>query len=256
MRFGIIFAIPNETAHLQEFLDIEKTSEKAGLLFQEGKLEQQSIVLVEGGMGKVNAAVVTTLLVEKFGCDFILFSGIAGGLSPQRSIGDVILGEKLIQYDYGIQSAGEFTCYQPGHLPIHEPTERLGYKPSGKPFEQALEALQELALPVISAEAAGGQPRQPEIYRGTILTGDLFLDCVETRERLHAQHNADCVEMEGAAVAQVCERFGKDFLIIRSLSDLAGAQSNGMDFMAFLHETGAGAALSLRCILRAFGNAW
>ncbi|MFD2207498.1 5'-methylthioadenosine/adenosylhomocysteine nucleosidase [Kiloniella antarctica] len=245
---GLICAIPNEIQHFGSAF--VKNSERliAGFSFYSGKLDGVETVLVEAGMGKVNAAVVTTLLMEHFKCRAILFSGVAGGLDPRLGVGDVIVGNKLIQHDYGMTVDGRLMTYQPGHLPIHMPTEQLGYDVDLNLIDKIMSELKEFHLPEISAEAAGGQKRQPVITAGTILTGDQFIGCTMARDKLYNDLSGLAVEMEGAAIAQVAERYKVPFLIIRSLSDLAGEEST-MDFVKFLEETAGGAALVLRRII-------
>ena len=90
-------------------------------------LDGHDVVLAGSGMGKVNAAIVTTLLADRFGCRTIVFSGVAGGLDPALSIGDVVVAERSVQHDAGGLEDGRIRTYQPGHAPIINPTERLGY---------------------------------------------------------------------------------------------------------------------------------
>ncbi|WP_419901468.1 5'-methylthioadenosine/adenosylhomocysteine nucleosidase [Kiloniella sp.] len=247
---GLICAIPNEIQHFGSAFTKEAERSIAGFMFFSGTLDGVDTVLVEAGMGKVNAAVVTTLLMEHFNCRAILFSGVAGGLDPELGVGDVIVGNKLIQHDYGMMVDEKMTAYQPGHLPIHMPTEKLGYEVSSPLIDKLMNALRGFKLPEISAEAAGGKTRQPIITTGTILTGDQFIGCTVARDQLHDDLSGLAVEMEGAAIAQVAERYQVPFIIIRSLSDLAGEEST-MDFMKFLEETAGGAALVLRRIISA-----
>jgi adenosylhomocysteine nucleosidase len=98
------------------------------------------------------------------------------------------------------------------------------------------------------SRGAGGGDRSPRITYGTVLTGDQYLACEVTRERLHAELGGRAVEMEGGALSQVCESFGIPWLVVRSLSDLAGAQSR-FDFTAFVDEVSAQSAAILRHLL-------
>ncbi len=245
---GLICAIPNEIQHFGSAFIKNSEQVIAGFSFYSGKLDGVETILVEAGMGKVNAAVVTTLLMEHYNCRAILFSGVAGGLDPELGVGDVIIGSKLIQHDYGMTVQEKLTTYQPGHLPIHMPTGKLGYDAEPTFIEKIMNELAEFKLPEISAEAAGGHKRQPIITSGTILTGDQFVGCTVVRDKLHNDLSGMAVEMEGAAIAQVADRYQVPFVIIRSLSDLAGEEST-MDFVKFLEETAGGAALVLRRII-------
>lgn len=246
---GVICAIPDEIAHFGTAFTQERVTRHGSFDFAEGVLEGKPTVLVEAGMGKVNAAVVATVLAERFACKSLLFSGVAGGLDPALGIGDVIVGKHLIQHDYGIINNEVTESYHPGHLPIFAPSDRFGYHLNADFLSRIETALVGFELPQISAEAAGGAARTPKLQFGTILTGDQFVNCTATRNRLHNELNGQAVEMEGAAVAQVAERFGIDWLVVRSLSDLAGEESS-IDFIRFLHETAAGAAIVLRRLIK------
>ncbi len=246
---GIICAIPDEIAQFGSAFQQEKVTSHGGFEFAEGILEGKRCILVEAGMGKVNAAVVATILAQEFACKSLLFSGVAGGLDPALGVGDVVVGKHLIQHDYGIINNGVTESYHPGHLPIFAPSERFGYYLDEGLASRIETALEGFELPPLSAEAGGGAARTPKLQFGTILTGDQFVNCTATRNRLHNELGGQAVEMEGAAVAQVAERFCIDWLVVRSLSDLAGEES-GMDFIKFLHETAAGAAIVLRRLIR------
>lgn len=245
---GIICAIPDEIAQFGSAFQQERKTSFGGFDFAEGTLEGRHCILVEAGMGKVNAAVVATILAQQFNCGSLLFSGVAGGLDPALGVGDVVIGQHLVQHDYGIINNEVTESYHPGHLPIFMPSDRFGYHMSDELRARIEGALQGFELPELSAEASGGVARKPKLQFGTILTGDQFVNCTATRNRLHNELGGQAVEMEGAAVAQVAERFGVDWLIVRSLSDLAGEES-GIDFIKFLHETAAGAAIVLRRLI-------
>ncbi len=122
------------------------------------------------------------------------------------------------------------TVHQAGHVPFFNPADRLGYRPSNALLECARVGARDVHLtPVVDPE------RNPRVVVGTILTGDQFVNCEATRERLHREFDAHAVEMEGAAVAQAAEALGVDCLVIRSLSDLAGVEST-MDFVRLLDQ--------------------
>ena len=96
---GLISAIAEETAILRARLEAGAAETHAGVRFQPGRLDGLSVVLVETGIGKVNAALVATVLAERFGVGALLFSGVAGGLDPSLGVGDVVLADRLIQHD-------------------------------------------------------------------------------------------------------------------------------------------------------------
>jgi adenosylhomocysteine nucleosidase len=245
---GLITAIPEELSDFARDLVDERRRSLAGLTFQTGELDGTRVVLVESGIGKVNAAVVATLLLHEFGCRALLFSGVAGGLSPDLSVGDVVIATRLIQHDYGALVGGRIRPYQPGVPPLPGIPDEHGYDLPESLVAALGAAVQGAELPVLSAAVAGGAPRPPRVVFGPIVTGDTFLNCAETRDRLRAEFGALAVEMEGAAIAQVAEKFSAPVVVIRALSDLAGTDSH-LDFPAFLNEAAAVAARLVRRIL-------
>ena len=204
MRIGIICAIPNE---LRYFNFAENPIQKIGeRTFYKGIHDKHELILVQSGLGKVNAAVVTTLLIEKFDCEFLLFSGVAGRIDPGINIGDVIIGDSLIQYDYGTLKNREILPFRPGNIPIGESKNEIEFRLSPKIRRKITASLLNVRM-------------------GKILTGDVYLQCEETQKELFEKYGAQAIDMEGAAVAQVAEQFGIPSVVVRCLSDLAGADS-------------------------------
>jgi adenosylhomocysteine nucleosidase len=247
MTIGILCAIPQELGHLREALTGDGEHVEAGLRFSAGRLDGHEVVLVGAGIGKVNTAMTATLLARAFGCRTILFSGVAGGLDPALHIGDVVIADRTLQHDAGVIEDGHLATYQAGHVPFFNPTDRLGYGLDPGLLERLRDVLGDFVLPPLS-RAAGGAGAAPRIAFGTILSGDQYIHCEATRERLHRELGGLAVEMEGGALAQVCEAFGLPWLDIRALSDLAGKESR-FDFAAFVHEVAASSALILRRLL-------
>ena len=204
MRIGIICAIPNE---LRYFNFTENPIQKIGKRkFFKGTHDKHELILVQSGLGKVNAAVVSTLLIKKFYCEFLLFSGVAGGIDPGIEIGEVIIGDSLIQYDYGTLKNKEMLPFRPGSIPIGESKNVIEYRITPK-----IKLMIKASL--------------PNVRMGKILTGDVYLQCEETQKVLFKKYGAQAIDMEGAAVAQVAEQFGIPSIVVRCLSDLAGANS-------------------------------
>ena len=204
MRIGIICAIPNELRYFNfTEIPIQKFGERT---FYKGSHDKHELILVQSGLGKVNAAVVSTLLIEKFECELLLFSGVAGGIDPGIEIGEVIIGESLIQYDYGTLKNRELLPFRPGSIPTGESKNELEYSLDPKIKHKIKVSL-------------------PNVRMGIILTGDVFLQCEETQKELFEKFGAQAIDMEGAAVAQVAEQFGIPAIVVRCLSDLAGADS-------------------------------
>jgi adenosylhomocysteine nucleosidase len=247
MTIGILCAIPQEFGHLRGALVGHGEQVEAGLRFVGGRLDEHEVVLVGAGIGKVNTALTATLLASRFGCRLVVFSGVAGGLDPALRIGDVVIADRTVQHDAGVIEGERLATYQAGHVPFFNPTDRLGYPVDPALIERLRDRLDGFVLPPLS-RAAGGAGAPPTIAFGTILSGDQYIHCEATRERLHRELGGLAVEMEGGALGQVCEAFGLPWLDIRALSDLAGKDSR-FDFAAFVHEVAAGSALILRRLL-------
>jgi adenosylhomocysteine nucleosidase len=235
VTIGLICAIPQELAHLRAILSDSRSAEAAHTVFDTGTIDGHDVVLAGSGMGKVNAAVVATLLADRFGCRTVVFTGVAGGLDPRLAIGDIVVADLLIQHDAGIVENERVRTYQPGHVPVINPTDRLGYPVDPELLERVKQRLAGVSIP--------GQ-----IVYGTVLSGDQYLNCEATRGRLLSELGGQAIEMEGGAVAQVCEAFGIPWLVIRALSDLAGGDAL-FDFTAFVDQAAESSATILRRLL-------
>jgi adenosylhomocysteine nucleosidase len=229
----VICAIPQELAHLRTQLVDAVPVHAAHTEFVTGMLDGHDVVLAGSGMGKVNSAVVTTVLADRFACRTIVFSGVAGGLDPNLAVGDVVIADRVIQHDAGLLEDHRLQTYQAGHVPFINPTDALGYRVDEALLARVVERLEDFPVPV---------------RFGTVLSGDQYLHCERTRERLHREFGGVAVEMEGGAVAQVADAFGVPWLVIRALSDLAGRDSR-FDFVTFVDRAAASSAAILRRLL-------
>lgn len=250
---GLICAVPEEISHFGAHLHVMAETALAGFRFLSGDLDGVPVVLVEAGIGKVNAAIVGTLLAQHFGVRALVFSGVAGGLDPTLGIGDVVIARTLIQHDYGALCDGRLTPYQPGVPPLPGLEGPVGYHLGAGLEDRIMAALAGLDLPAMPAVATGGQARQPSIRFGTVLTGDYFLNCAATRADLHTRFQAQAVEMEGAALAQLADRFSLPLVVVRALSDLAGGDSH-LDFPSFATAAAGSAALIVRRLITLFSE--
>ena len=247
MTIGLICAIEQELTHLRSALTGARSDDVAHARFHAGRLDDREVVLVGAGMGKVNTAIVAALLADRFRCGTIVFSGVAGGLDPALQIGDVVVADRAIQHDAGVIQDERLHAFQPGHVPFINPTVQFGYAVDPRLLARVKQRLDGFALPALSRNA-GGHDRPPRISYGTVLTGDQFLRCDRTRERLHREYGGLAIEMEGGALAQTCEAFAVPWLVIRALSDLAGHDSQ-FDFPTFVDEVAASSAAILRHLL-------
>lgn len=211
----VFSALPQESSLLASWLVGGHRTERVGLSFVSGQLDGIDVALADSGIGKVAMAARAALAIDALAPRAVLFSGVAGGLDPDLEVGDVVVGERLLQYDAGVLEPGGLAVYQASHLPFYNPIDWLGYEP-----EPAL--LARVSAELDGADLAPVSGRQPRIVRGTILTGDAFVNSPAERRRLRETFDGAAVEMEGGALAQVCELLQVPCLVIRALSDLAG----------------------------------
>ncbi len=197
-KVGIIFAMLEELEAFKGYLNFEKEYTIFELTFYEGTLHGIHCILVESGVGKVNAARTTQILIDNYKVDYIFNIGVAGGISEKLAVGDIVIGEKLVQHDFDI------TAFN------HE----KGYVPKVGKFVETDTYLLTIADAVIKkmSEVRG--------FRGIIASGDIFCTEIKMSSKIAQKFNALCVEMEGASIAQVCYLSHVPFLIIRSISDV------------------------------------
>ncbi len=228
MRIGIICAIPKE---IKSFDLLPNSAQKlGGKTFFKSQNTIHDMSVVECGLGKVNAALVSTLLIQEFECELLIFSGIAGGIDPEMKIGEVVIGESLIQYDYGALNDGKLQVYRAGSIPMGSPQNKTEFR-----LDPEIKKIIRAVL--------------PDVRMGTILTGDVFLQCGETRKTLFEKFGAQAIDMEGAAVAQVAEQFGIPAIVVRCLSDLAGANGQKLS-STFLNSAAESSFQTVQTILK------
>ena len=214
---AILGAFEREIIMLEYKLTDREHQKIEGMRFVTGRLHGKSVVVAWTGIGKVNAAMTTTLLIEHFRPGEVIFSGIAGGVNPQLSPGDIVIAAETAHHDMGILAAEGF--YNRGVINPLDGWRNPVYLPADKRLlKLAEQAAEQVELEVIKTTVG---ERSPKIIRGVVVTGDVFVaspaKCAELREKL----NADAVEMEGAAVAQICYQRRIPHLVVRSISDKA-----------------------------------
>ncbi len=230
MKPGIIGAEKQEVELLFEALaensDAVRVTKKGNLEFHEGFLEGHRVVVVCCGIGKVNAALCAQMLISEFGVDAVINTGSAGGLASGLAVLDMVVSTDAVQHDFDTTPFG----YKPGQIPGMD-----------SPFFAAEKSLRRLALTahtrvVAHARVVAAMPVEdgytPKMIEGRIASGDAFITDTVRRERIVALFDPACVEMEGAAIAQVCTVNNIPFVILRSISDLAGKDA-GMSYDEF-----------------------
>ena len=211
MKLGIIGAMAVEIATLKEnMIDMQQT-ERTGMVFYEGKLQDVDAVLVQSGIGKVNAAVCTQILCDCFGVTHVVNTGIAGSLLAELDIGDLVISRDAIHHDFDLRFWGRPI----GQVP--------GFDVTAFPAD---EKMMELAF----AAAEGVNPGHTRI--GRVASGDQFICSKERKEKIIADTQGICAEMEGASIAHTAYRNGVPFVIIRAISDKAD-DSAEMDYPTF-----------------------
>jgi adenosylhomocysteine nucleosidase len=211
---GIIGAMQEEIELLLEQMDNKQTEIHAGISYHRGVFRGKKVVLTRSGVGKVNAAVCTQILIDKFGADAVLFTGVAGAVDPDLNIGDIVISSSSLQHDIDVTALG----FPRGTIPYQDISEYNA--------DEKLVAL---------AEEAGRALYPGRCKVGKILSGDQFIADREVVKTLHEQFEGACTEMEGASVAQVCFMNGIPHVIIRSMSDKADGSAH-VNFAEFTVE--------------------
>lgn len=204
-KIGLIGAMAEEIENIEERLAGETVTEQAGIRFMEGTFCGKPIVLCKSGVGKVNAAMCTQLLIDRFGVDAVIFTGVAGALDPSLEIGDLVISTDCQQHDMDASPLG----FPRGTIPFADTS-----------VFRADESL--VALAAAASESVG----DGRAVLGRVLSGDQFIADRETVKLLREQLGGACTEMEGSAVAQVCAMNGTPFVIIRSMSDKADGSAH------------------------------
>lgn len=197
--------------------------------FITGKIEGQNCVIVQSGIGKVNSARITQMMIDNFDIEYIMNLGSAGALNPMLKIGDIVIGDELVQHDFDITAFGHAKGYITGVGDRVYSDKYLIEK-----FEKAIENLED---------------RNYEIKTGTIASGDIFCTEIEMKNQIYANFKADCVEMEGAAIAQVSYLNNIPFIVIRSISDTPNG-NNAITFDKFVELASKRCARILKEVLK------
>lgn len=235
MTTAIVSAMHEELCAVLALMPDEKKQLAAGREFWLGHLHGQPVVAVLSRIGKVAAATTASVLIERFGVQRIVFTGVAGGLAPGVKVGDVVVADSFLQHD--LDASPLFARYE---VPLYGRS-RFGTDPQ---LSARLAAAARTALPGVT------------VHRGLVVSGDRFV--ATTGESLALQSalpEALAVEMEGAAIAQVCHDFALPFAAVRTISDRADDAAHG-DFTQFVqHVASRHSAAIVGAFLGALGGA-
>ena len=212
VMIGIIGAMDEEVQQIVDVMEIEKIEEKASMTFRKGNLNGTEVVIVRSGIGKVNAAVCTQILVDDFNVDYVINTGIAGSLKAEINIGDVVISDDVLHHDMDATGFG----YAMGQIPRMD---TLSFKADEKLITLAKESCEEV-IPQVG------------VFQGRIVSGDQFISDKKVKENIVSNFEGYCTEMEGAAIAQTAYLNKVPFLIIRAISDKAD-DSATMDYPTF-----------------------
>ena len=229
MKSGIIGAMEPEVAILKAKLENATTTEHAGYTFYQGQLNGSDAVIVQSGIGKVAAALATAILIDKFQPDYVVNTGSAGGFEQSLKVGDIVISSEVRYHDVDVTAFG----YEIGQLP-------------GNPAAY-------LPHPTLVSAAQSGVAELDNIKTllGLITTGDTFMTADDDIAKARANFpTMAAVEMEGAAIAHTCHQFKVPFVVIRSMSDIAGKESP-TSFEAYLETASVNSSQLVENMLKA-----
>ncbi|MDR2905924.1 MAG: 5'-methylthioadenosine/adenosylhomocysteine nucleosidase [Helicobacteraceae bacterium] len=213
MTIGIIGAMTEEVEPILARLGGVKSEKIGKNTYHSAEFAGKKVAAAYSRIGKVNAAITATTLIERFGTEKILFSGVAGALNSALKIGDLIYATRLVQHDVDITAFGH----------------KIGFIPETGDFFASDSALNAIAERIAAK-------RGVRLGRGVIATGDLFVADNAKKDWIKTTFGADAVEMEGASVACVCDSLGVPFFVLRAISDAADMDA-GFNFDAFLRSS-------------------
>lgn len=211
-KLGIIGAMEMEVATLKNLMTVDRIITKAGMDFYEGSLDGKPVVIVQCGIGKVNAGMCVQILADLFNVTHILNTGVAGSLNAKLDIGDILVSKAALQHDMDVTPLG----YEPGQIPG---IDTLSFPANEEMYNTALTACHKVN-PDINA------------LLGLVVSGDQFISSKEVKDKLVNVFHGDCAEMEGASIAQASYLNNLPFIVIRAISDKAD-NSAEMDYPTF-----------------------
>lgn len=220
-KIGIIGAMELEVEALKSHMDVKQVVEKASMKFYEGVLNGKEAVIVQCGIGKVNAGICVQVLADVFGVDAVINTGVAGSLKAEINIGDIVVSTDACEHDMDVTALG----YKQGIIPQMQES---FFKADRRLVEEAIAVCRE-----VNPDIA--------VYEGRVLSGDQFISGEEIKDRLIALFDGSCTEMEGAAIAHAAFLNGLPYVVIRAISDKADGSAH-MDYPEFERAAAAHSA--------------
>ena len=211
-KIGIIGAMELEVEVLKEQMDVKNIVEKASMKFYEGTLRGKDVVIVQCGIGKVNAGICVQILADLFQVDAVINTGVAGSLRAEINIGDIVVSTDACEHDMDVTALG----YKQGIIPQMKES---FFKADRQLVEGAIEVCREVNPDI-------------NVYEGRVLSGDQFISGEEIKNKLIDLFGGSCTEMEGAAIAHAAFLNNVPFLVIRAISDKADGSAH-MDYPEF-----------------------
>ena len=208
MRVGIIFAMEEELRAFKEKVNVVNEKKIYDLTFYQALVNDIDVILVLSGVGKVNAARTTQVLIDFMNVNYVFNVGVAGSVSKSLDICDIVIGSSVVQHDFNLKAFNR----------------NRGEIPDIGTFIDSDEYLINISLKSLNGAK-----------KGVIASGDIFCNDLIMKEKINKEFNALCVEMEGASIAQVCYLSKVPFVIIRSISD--SLNGNEMEYDKFLNES-------------------
>ncbi len=214
---GVLGAFGDEIRMIKDSLKDKEACSYLGIKFVKGTLNGRHVVVAETGVGKVNAAMTTAVMIDRFHPVEVLFTGIAGGIAEDLKPGDLVIGERLVQHDLGLLAQDGFKL-EGERNPANGVRNPVYFKSDERLVGYAKLAFEKTRFISIDGEA-------PKLKTGLIATGDCFVASDAKKAELQKNLDAQAVEMEGGAVAQICYQQSVPFIVIRSISDKADANA-------------------------------
>ncbi len=213
MKTGIIGAMEVEVALLKERMGDYESVRAAGMEFCVGKLGGADVVVVQSGIGKVNAGICVQILADRFGVERVINTGVAGSLDASINVGDLVVSTDCVMHDFSVEPLG----YAPGQVP--------GLDTLAFPADESMRAQVKAAAAVVAPDI--------NVFDGRVASGDQFISTDIERERIVGTFGARCCEMEGCAIAQAAYLNGLPFVVVRAISDKPGSEEQVVDYQTF-----------------------